>query len=89
MFSGRVVPVASATRTHVFAGDETLLVEHPAAVGYEREVLGVAAMTVYVMVKAIPEQGEIPPHSLDPDASIVVTSTTPGPLAVPTVHEPV
>ena len=46
MFSGRVVPVASSTRTHVFAGDETLLVAHPAAVGYDREVLGVAATAV-------------------------------------------
>src|SRR6266436_3310389 len=41
------------------------------------------------MVKAIPEHGEIPPHSLLPELSIVVTSTTPGPLAEPTVHEPV
>ena len=40
------------------------------------------------MVKAIPEQGEIPPHSLLPELSIVVTSTTPAPLAVLTVHEP-
>ena len=81
--------MASSTRTHVFAGDETLLVAHPAAVGYDREVLGVAATTVYVMVKAIPEQGEIPPHSLLPELSIVVTSTTPALLADPTVHEPV
>jgi hypothetical protein len=41
------------------------------------------------MVKARPEHGEIPPHSLVPALSIVVTSTTPTPLAVPTVHEPV
>jgi len=41
------------------------------------------------MVNAIPEQGEIPPHSLPPELSIVVTSTTPGPLASPTVHAPV
>ena len=41
------------------------------------------------MVNAIPEHGEMPPHSLVPELSIVVTSTTPTPLAVPTVHEPV
>ena len=41
------------------------------------------------MVNAIPEQGAMPPHSLPPELSIVVTSTTPGPLASPTVHEPV
>jgi len=41
------------------------------------------------MVKAKPEHGEIPPHSLLPELSIVVTSTTPAPLADPTVHEPV
>jgi hypothetical protein len=40
------------------------------------------------MVSARPEHGEIPPHSLLPVLSIVVTSTTPGPFAVPTVHEP-
>jgi hypothetical protein len=40
------------------------------------------------MVKAIPEHGGIPPHSFVPEASIVVTSTTPGPFALPTVHEP-
>ena len=40
-------------------------------------------------MNAIPEQGEIPPHSLPPELSIVVTSTTPGPLASPTVHAPV
>ena len=40
-------------------------------------------------MNAIPEQGEIPPHSLPPVLSIVVTSTTPGPLASPTVHAPV
>jgi hypothetical protein len=40
------------------------------------------------MVKAIPEHGGIPPHSLVPLLSIVVTSTTPGPLALPIVHEP-
>ena len=44
--------------------------------------------TLYVIVKAMPEHGEIPPHSL-PELSIVVTSTTPGPLAVFAVHEPV
>jgi len=52
-------------------------------------VLGVAPTTWYVMVRAIPEQGEIPPHSFPPELSIVVASTTPGPLAVLTVHEPV
>jgi hypothetical protein len=41
------------------------------------------------MVSAMPEQGEIPPHSLLPEASRVVASTTPAPLAVLTVHEPV
>jgi len=41
------------------------------------------------MVKAKPEHGEIPPHSLLPELSIVVTSTTPGPLALFVVHEPV
>jgi hypothetical protein len=29
-FSGRVFPSASATRTHIFAGDAILLGEHPA-----------------------------------------------------------
>jgi len=41
------------------------------------------------MVKAKPEHGEILPHSLPPELSIVVTSTTPTPLAVPGVHDPV
>ena len=41
------------------------------------------------MKNAIPEHGEMPPHSLPPELSIVVTSTTPFPLAVLTVHEPV
>jgi len=45
--------------------------------------------TLYVMVNARPEHGEIPPHSFVPVLSIVVTSTTPGPLAVFRVHEPV
>ena len=40
-------------------------------------------------MKAIPEHGETPPHSLLPELSTVVTSTTPGPLAVLVVHEPV
>lgn len=66
-----------------------LLVEQPGAVGQVREVLGEAPTTLYVTVKARPEQGEIAPHSLIPVLSIVVTSTTPGPFAVPTVHEPV
>src|SRR2546425_11622737 len=43
------------------------------------------------MVNAMPEHG--PGGGLlqtfDPELSIVVTSTTPGPLAVPCVHEPV
>jgi len=41
------------------------------------------------MVKAIPEHGPMPPHSLPPELSIVVTSTAPGPLGYPTVHAPV
>ena len=41
------------------------------------------------MVNARPEHGEIPPHSLVPVLSIVVTSTVPAPLAVPIVHAPV
>ena len=41
------------------------------------------------MVNAKPEHGEMPPHSLPPELSSVVTSTVPTPLAVPTVHEPV
>ena len=36
-------------------------------------------------MKAIPEHGDIPPHSLLPELSIVLTSTTPGPV----VHEPI
>ena len=51
-------------------------------------MLGVAPTTWYVIVKAIPEHGERPPHSLLPRLSRVETSTTPGPLAVPTVHAP-
>lgn len=41
------------------------------------------------MVNAMPEHGETPPHSLLPELSMVVTSTTPGPLAVLVVHDPV
>lgn len=48
-----------------------------------------AAIALYVMVNARPEQGATLPHSFTPLASIVVTSTTPGPFAVLTVHEPV
>ena len=40
------------------------------------------------MVNARPEHGAAE-HSLLPELSIVDTSTTPGPLAVPIVHEPV
>ena len=40
-------------------------------------------------MKAMPEHGEVPPHSLPPELSNVLTSTTPGPLAVPVVHAPV
>lgn len=36
----------------------------------------------------MPEHGEILPHSLPPELSIVVASTTPGPLAALAVHEP-
>jgi len=41
------------------------------------------------MLKAMPEHGEVPPHSLPPELSNVLTSTTPGPLALLTVHAPV
>jgi hypothetical protein len=41
------------------------------------------------MMNAIPEHGDMPPHSLLPELSAVVTSTTPGPLALLTVHAPV
>lgn len=44
--------------------------------------------TVYVIENAIPEHGEIPPHSLLPALSRVETSTTPGPFAELTVHAP-
>ena len=37
----------------------------------------------------MPLHGAIPPHSLLPEPSMVVTSTTPGPFAVPVVHDPV
>ena len=40
-------------------------------------------------MKAIPEHGPMPPHSFPPELSSVVTSTTPGPFAELTVHEPV
>ena len=33
IFSGRVVPTTSVTRTHVLGGEETLLAAHPVAVG--------------------------------------------------------
>ena len=33
IFSGRVVPRLSATCTHTFGGEDTLLVEHPSAAG--------------------------------------------------------
>lgn len=45
IFSGRIVPTTSVMRTHVLAGEDTLLAEQPAAVGYEIEVLGVEATT--------------------------------------------
>ncbi len=32
-FSGRVAPTALSTRTHVFGGEDTLLVEQPVAIG--------------------------------------------------------
>src|SRR3989442_15851646 len=42
------------------------------------------------MRKAIPEHGETPLQTLPERSSLItVTSTTPGPLAVPCVHEPV
>ncbi len=41
------------------------------------------------MLKASPEHGGVLLHSLAPELSIVLTSTTPGPLAVPVVHVPV
>ena len=40
-------------------------------------------------MNARPEHGATLPHSFKPVLSIVVTSTTPGPLAVFTAHEPV
>ena len=46
-------------------------------------------IALYVMVKAMPEHGGRLKHSLFPEASAVLTSTTPGPLAVPGVHVPV
>lgn len=48
IFSGRTVPVASATSTQVFGGfggDDMLLVEQPAAVGQEKVVLVTEATT--------------------------------------------
>jgi hypothetical protein len=51
-------------------------------------VLAVEPTTWYVMLKAIPEQGP-PLHSFIPELSTVLTSTTPGPLAVRPVQEPV
>ena len=41
------------------------------------------------MLKAMPEHGEVPPHSFSPELSAVETSTTPGPFAVFGVHAPV
>jgi hypothetical protein len=87
-FSGSVTPTAVATSTQVFRGEDTLLVAQPGAVGKNREVIGVDAVTLYVTVKARPEQGAIPAHSLVPELSIVEASTTPGPLAAPAVHVP-
>ena len=44
---------------------------------------------MYVMLKASPEHGGALLHSLVPELSTVLASTTPGPLAVPVVHVPV
>ena len=51
-------------------------------------MLDVLPTILKVMVNAKPEHGA-EAHSLLPELSIVETSTTPGPLAVLTVHEPV
>ena len=72
----------------MFAGEDTLLVEHPGATGKKRGVLGIDAVAMYVIVNASPEHGVIPEHSLFPEPSIVEASTAPGPLAVPTVQVP-
>jgi hypothetical protein len=89
--SRRVVPNASSTRTHVSAGEATLLVaQAPKPDGQVRGVLAAALTTWYMIVNAKPEHGPIPPHSLLPEASAVVTSTTPGPFGEATaVQEPV
>lgn len=60
------------------------------AEGYRIEVLGAGPTTVYVMLKAIPEHGpDGVLQSFNPELSIAAASTTPGPLAVLTVQDPV
>ena len=46
IFSGIVVPTLSATRTHMFGGEDTLLAAHPGAAGYDSGVLAADATTV-------------------------------------------
>ena len=52
-------------------------------------MLAVGPTTMYVMLKASPEHGGALLHSLVPELSTVLASTTPGPLTVPVVHAPV
>ena len=51
-------------------------------------VLGVLPTTWYCMVNAKPEHGEVLLHSLSPELSMVLTSTTPWPLAELGVQAP-
>lgn len=80
----------SDTRTQMSAGAAMLLLAHPVpSIGKARAVAENVPTTVYVMLNAIPEHGATFPHSLPPELSIVLTSTTPGPLSVSVLHAPV
>lgn len=77
-------PKGSSTITQTSPGEATLLYPTQfALVEKEIALFSELLITLYVMVKAMPEHGAMPPHSLPPELSIVVTSTTPGPLAYP------
>src|SRR3989442_4056751 len=62
IFSGIVVPTLSATRTHMFGGEDTLLAAHPGAAGYDRGVLTADAPTPRLIRDAIPEPVRRRPH---------------------------
>src|SRR5207244_5603953 len=52
IFSGIVVPTLSATRTHMFGGEDTLLAEDSGAAVYDRGELAADSTTVKLMKMA-------------------------------------